>query len=204
MRQRNGHARGRRHHDAGPGGRPRSAAADQAILDAATELYVELGYDGLTVEGVAARAGVGKTTVYRRYPTKLDLLMAAIACLSDARGPAPDTGNARGDLLALARGYRTMLTGSMAGRAIPVMLAAKARHPDLAAAQEAYVAGRRAEAAGVVRRAVDRGELAAGTDPLLVVDLLVAPLFLRVLLSGDPVDDAYLESLVDAVLRAAS
>ena len=83
-------------------GRPRSATADQAILDAALELFVEAGLEGLAVEQVAARAGVGKATIYRRYPGKIDLVIAAARCLTSAVAPVPDTGTADGDLRAIA------------------------------------------------------------------------------------------------------
>ena len=184
-------------------GRPRSAAVDQAILDAAVELFIELGYDGLTMEGVAVRAGVGKTTVYRRYPGKVELVMAAAERLSRQKGPTPDTGTLRGDLLALARGFRRMLMTD-AGKAIPATLAANARNPELALAHRNFIAQRRADSAGVISRAVARGELAAEVDVDLVLDLLTAPLFLRAFITGQSLDDAYLASLVAAVLRSFS
>ena len=83
-------------------GRPRSCEADAAILDAATELFCELGYDGLSIEGVAAKAGVGKTTIYRRYPTKLDLVMAASIHMGAGKLPALETGDLRADLISIA------------------------------------------------------------------------------------------------------
>jgi AcrR family transcriptional regulator len=181
-------------------GRPRSTEADRAILDAAIEQFVELGYDAITMEGVAARAGVGKATIYRRYPTKLDLVMAAAAQLGERKGPVPDTGSLRADLVQLARGYRRMLTGTDTGRAIPAMIAAKARCAELHDAHTRFVAERIAKSSVVVRRAVERGELPAGTDPEEVVELVFGPLFYRVLVSGRPVGDAYLERLVDKVL----
>lgn len=184
-------------------GRPRSATADQAILDAAIELFIELGYDGLTMEGVAARAGVGKTTVYRRYPGKVDLVMAAAERLSRQKGPTPDTGTLRGDLLALARGFRRMLTTD-AGRAIPATLAANARNPELALAHRSFIAQRRADSAAVVTRAIARGELGSEVDVDLLLDLLTAPLFLRAFITGQSLDDAYLGALVDGVIRAFS
>lgn len=182
-------------------GRPRSAVADQAILDAATELFIELGYDGLTMEGVAARAGVGKTTVYRRYPGKVDLVMAAAERLSARKGPTPDTGSLRGDLLALARGYRRMLATD-AGKAIPATLAANVRHRELARAHRSFIARRRADSAVVLTRAVARGELSEDTDLGLVLDLLTAPLFFRAFITGESLDDRFLTALVDAVTRA--
>ena len=91
-------------------GRPRSTEADEAILEAAIDAFVEQGWNGLTIEGVAARAGVGKATIYRRYQSRMDLLFAAVRKLAQERDPVPDTGTLRGDLLALvASEYRERL-----------------------------------------------------------------------------------------------
>ncbi len=185
-------------------GRPRSAEVDRAILDAAIELFVDLGYDAITMEGVAARAGVGKAAIYRRYPTKLDLVMAAAARLGERKGPVPDTGSLREDLIQLARGYRRMLTSTDTGRAVPAMIAAKARCAELHAAHSRFVADRFDASAVLVARAVERGELPAGTDDHLVVEMVLGPLVHRVLVSGLPVNDAYLGGLVDAVLHGVA
>ena len=185
-------------------GRPRSVIADEAILDAATDAFIELGWDGLTIEGVAARAGVGKTTIYRRYPSRLDLLLAAAERLAQQKGPVPDTGTLRGDLLGLVRAYLDMLTGTRAGRAIPAMVAATARNPELAIAYRSFIAERRRESAATLDRAIGRGELPPDVDRHLVLDLLVAPLFYRAYVSRESLDDAYFESLVDSVIRAVS
>jgi AcrR family transcriptional regulator len=184
-------------------GRPRSTECDRAILDAAIEVFVEQGYDALTMEGVATRAAVGKATVYRRYPTKLDRVMAAAEQLGERKGPIPDTGAVRGDLLALGRNYRRFLTGTDTGRAIPAMVAAKARCAELADAHSRYVAQRHAASTVVIERAIARGELPRTVDAGLVVEMVFAPLFHRVLVSGLPVPDAYLERLVDTVLAGA-
>ncbi|MEO6469865.1 MAG: TetR/AcrR family transcriptional regulator [Acidimicrobiia bacterium] len=181
-------------------GRPRSAVADAAILDAATELFCDLGYEGLSFEGVAARAGVGKTTIYRRYPTKLDLVMAVNGCLSAGMLPEPNTGTLRGDLLVIARNFHTMLSQTDAGRAIPKVLAAKLANPELARAHEAFVAGRRDITVGVIRRGIERGDLPTETDPMLIADLITGALFLRVFVTGQPVTSGYLDALVDQIL----
>lgn len=181
-------------------GRPRSCEADAAILDAATELFCELGYDGLSIEGVAAKAGVGKTTIYRRYPTKLDLVMAASIRMSQDKIPALETGELRADLIAIVQSYEHLLTATSVGRAIPMMVVAKVQNPELAAAHDAFVASRRCVSIGVIRRAMDRGDLPADTDPELVSDLLTGPIFLRVFVTGQPVSPSYLEELVDSIL----
>jgi AcrR family transcriptional regulator len=183
-------------------GRPRSTAADEAILDAAIDAFIECGWDGLTIEGVAARAGVGKTTIYRRYDSRLDLLLAAARRLSQEKRETPDTGSLRGDLVALVESFLGMLTASRSGRAIPVMVAATARNPELATAYTEFIAERRAESAVPIERAIRRGELALDVDDALVLDLLVAPVFYRAFVSREPVDDAFVATLVDTVLRA--
>ncbi len=182
-------------------GRPRSTEADEAILDAAIDAFIECGWDGLTIEGVAARAGVGKTTIYRRYPSRLELLLAAAERLAQEKNAVADTGTLRGDLIALVENFLGMLTMSRTGRAIPVMVAATARHPELATAYAAFIAERRAESGQPIERAIRRGELPIDVDGSLALDLLVAPIFYRAFVSREPVDDAYVTNLVDAVLR---
>ncbi len=181
-------------------GRPRSTEADEGILAAAMELFCEQGYDALSVEGVACRAGVGKSTIYRRYPSKLDLVMAAIDRAKEGMIPTPDTGSLRDDLQAFAAGYTAMLHSPTVGRAIPMMLAAKVRSPELAAAHEAFVSGRRSAIYSVIERGIDRGELPADSDPTVIADMLTGALFSRVFVTGQPVDDVYVKSLVDRLL----
>jgi AcrR family transcriptional regulator len=186
-------------------GRPRSVEVDASILAAATELFTEVGYDRLCVEGVAARAGVSKATIYRRYPGKVELVIAAAESLArSVKGPTPDTGSLRDDLRALGVAYRRLLEDSEAGRAIPAMIVARHRDPELAAAYRSFVAGRRAEAADVVCRGITRGEIRSESDVDLIVDLVVGPLFYKILFQGDPLADDYVDDLVDSVLRAFS
>ena len=183
-----------------PGGRPRSEEADVAILDATNDLFCELGYEGLSIEAVAARAGVAKTTIYRRYPTKLDLVIAANGCMSKGMIPTPDTGSLRADLVAIAQGYRRMLRETDVGRAIPMMMAAKAKNPELARAHEVFVQEKRDLTIGVIRRGIERGEMPSDTDPVLVADLLTGAVFQRVFVTGQPVTARYLDALVDQIL----
>lgn len=184
-------------------GRPRSVEADEAILVAAAALFAEHGYEGLRVEDVAEAAGVAKTTVYRRYPSKAELLLAAVEHLAGTEAAAPDTGTIEGDLLEAARNVRRVLTHSDLGRTIPAALAAAAAHPELADAHRALVARRRGAILEVVRRAVAGGELPAGTDPALLVDQVVAPIFYRTFVSGGRVDDRTLRALVASAVAGA-
>jgi AcrR family transcriptional regulator len=184
-------------------GRPRSVEADEAILDAAIDAFVEHGWNGLTIEGVAARAGVGKATIYRRYESRMDLLFAAARKLAQERDPVPDTGTLRGDLLAMVDSFTGMVTNTRHGQAIPEMVAATAKHPELNAPYREFLSDRRNAWRTAIGRGVDRGELPDGLDREMLVDLLVGPLFYRALVSHEPITADYRERLVDAALDAA-
>lgn len=181
-------------------GRPRSEVADRAILDAALELFADAGFDGLTVEGVAARAGVGKATIYRRYPCKVDLVMASARFLTDVEAPQPDTGRVEDDLRATARGLVHLLTETAAGGAVRQIVAELDRNPELRRAHAEFIKGRRGGTIAAVRRGIDRGELADDTDPELVADLIGGPIFYRHLVTGARLDVGYADELVASVL----
>jgi AcrR family transcriptional regulator len=183
-------------------GRPRSAEADAAILDAATEEFIEHGLDGMSVDEVASRASVSKATIYRRYTSKLALVVAAARRCCAQHLLVSETGSLDDDLRSLARGTVQMLHASQAGRAMPRMVAESARQHALGEERRAFIAERRSQPIALVERAIERGELRPGTDPAVLVDMLSAPLFYRYLLSGEPCDDAYVDELVAAVLRA--
>ncbi len=188
---------------AGPAvrGRPRSVEADDAILDAALDLFCDFGYDGLSVERVAASAGVAKTTIYRRYPTKLDLVMAALERAKDSAHAPEASGSLRADLLHMAQSYLAMMQSPSIGRAIPMLLASKARSDELAGAHAEFVRARRAPGYELIRQGIERGELAADADPSQIADMLFGAIFTRVFITSRPVDDAYLVTLVDQILK---
>ncbi len=183
-------------------GRPRSTEADEAILVAAIELFAEVGLEGLTVEGVAARAGVGKATIYRRYPGKVDLVVAAARHFTGGTVEAPDTGSTRGDLRELIDGLVTLLTATPLGRVLPILVAARTRVAELDVAYAEIVSEKRARSSVVVRRAIARGDLRPDTDVELVVDFYVSPIFYRFLITGAPLDDAFASAIVDTTMRA--
>jgi AcrR family transcriptional regulator len=193
---------------AGPGietrrrGRPRSAEADDAILSAAFAVFAECGFDGMTVEGVAARAGVGKGTIYRRYPNKLDLLIAASTYFAQEREPAPDTGTIAGDLRVLIDRLIVVFTSSPVGNALPMMIAERKRLPELAAAHDEITARKRERNRAVIRRAIEQGELRADADPELVIDAYVSPVLYRFLVTDFPLDDTFAANVVDTVMHA--
>ncbi len=188
-----------------PPGRPRSAEADRAILRAAVDLLADEGYGGVTMEGVAARAGVGKATVYRRWPCKSALVVDAVTTCRESGVRPPDTGSAREDLLVFVRGFMHHLRTSDAGRVMPALVAELSRSPELAQAfREGFVQPRRAKVLEAVRRGVERGEVRAGVDPELVADGVVALLLHRFLVTGMEIDDELPERVVDILWRGIS
>lgn len=185
-------------------GRPRSVACDAAILRAALEEYAERGFEGLSVDAVAARAGVGKATIYRRYQSKTDLVMAAARAVVYDEWEPPVGEDLRGDLSGLVEHLRNVMVGTTAGRVARMVVADSLSHPDLSDAFHGLVAQRRAHSRRIIEQAVARGELAPDVDADVLTDMLSGPVFYRLLVSGDPIDDAFLSTLVDLVLRAAA
>jgi AcrR family transcriptional regulator len=166
-------------------GRPRSEEAHRAILAAVVELLSEHGLGGLTIEAVAARAGVGKTTIYRRWDTKNDLVLEAVELLRPP-GPPPDTGSLIGDLDALVAIQRDRLEATRLPRIIPRVLGEAVEEPDLhAEIVDRAVKPIRDILVTVVQRAVDRGELREDLDVETVVDVLhAAPVYKLLLARG--------------------
>jgi AcrR family transcriptional regulator len=183
-------------------GRPRSAEADDAILSAAFAVFAECGFDGMTVEGVAARAAVGKGTIYRRYPNKLDLLIAASTYFAQEREPAPNTGTIAGDLRVLIDRLIVVFTSSPVGNALPMMIAARTRLPELAAAHDDITARKRERNRAIIRRAIEAGQLRPDADPELVIDAYVSPVLYRFLVTDFPLDDTFAANVVDTVMHA--
>ena len=185
-----------------PPGRPRSAEDDRAILRATVDLLACEGYGGVTMEGVAARAGVGKATVYRRWGSKSALVVDAVDACREAGCPAPDTGSAREDLLAFVRGFMDVIRTSDAGRVMPALVAELARNPELAAAfRNGFVQPRRARIREAVERGVERGEVRPDVDAEVVADAVVALLQHRFLVTGMEIDDGLPERVVDLLWR---
>jgi AcrR family transcriptional regulator len=183
----------------GPG-RPRRAEVDDAILHAVVELLGEVGYDELTIEHVAARAKVGKATIYRRWSSKSDLVVDAVGMLK-ATPVAPDTGTTRGDLVAfLSTGFNkqdeTMVAETVVGLCMEMQ-----RNPETADLyRERLVEPRRAVGREILERGVERGEVRPDFDPVQVMDQLAGPLFYRRLIGDGPIDQPFIESVVDSVL----
>ena len=170
-------------------GRPRSAEAEKAILEATLTLLSEEGVAGLTIEGVAAAAGVGKTTIYRRWATKTDLIVAAVEQLAPPAGlEFPDTGSFAGDLELLAQGQRARTAGTRLLNVAPRVLAEAVDDPDLHSGfTEQVIEPLRRIIALIVERGQARGEVRKDVDAVALVDLLHAiPIYRLLLGAGDP------------------
>ena len=182
-------------------GRPRSDEAHNAILEAALTLTREVGYDAVTIEAIAARAGVGKSTVYRRWPSKELVIAEGVTGLVRTVAP-PDTGTVEGDVLVLMRVTTAMYGDAATGLLLSGLVAAMARSDRVAdAVRSGFVAVWRDATRTVLRRAIANGELRANVDIDLALDLLSGPLFYRYLMLGRPIDERFTKSVVVTVLR---
>ncbi|MDX6571944.1 MAG: hypothetical protein QOC86_1100 [Gaiellales bacterium] len=185
------------------GGRPRSAETEQAILQVTRELLVECGVQGLTVEKVAARAGVAKTTIYRRWRDKDELALAVVLDMVEQVVKLPVLGDTRAELLAFVNAAVKVLGSTLMGRVMQGLVSDLATDPQLAQAfRERVVSVRDAEVERLVERGVARGDLRSDADPATVHDLLIGPVYYRLLLTGQPLNRAFAKRTVDAVLRA--
>jgi AcrR family transcriptional regulator len=184
--------------------RRRNVKSHHAILRATRELVREAGYARLTIEGIAARAGVGKSTIYRWWRSIGELVVEALAEVLEAR-PTPDSGDTRQDLTAIVHQAMALYDEETGTRAIIAGLVADMHHnPDLAAAlRERLIRPRRAGNREAIERAIARGDLPAGTDIELVIDVLVAPIAYRALITDAPITDELAIQLVDQVLGPA-
>lgn len=181
-------------------GRPRSEQADRAIIEAALDLFAESGAEGLCIEKVAARAGVGKATIYRRWPGKEDLLLAALAALK-APLPEPKGESVRDDLAALVETMRTEAVDPRQVRQFALLLGEGERYPRLI---ERYVAAvvepRRDVFRAVLRRGVATGELREATNIEIAVDMLTGTVLARARIGQDRQDRGYARRVVDELL----
>jgi AcrR family transcriptional regulator len=180
-------------------GRPRSERADQAIIDAALSLYAESGPEGLCIEKVAARAGVGKATIYRRWPGKEELLLDALTALQTPL-PEPAGESVRDDLITLLSSVCTDTSDPRRTREFALLLGEGAKYPRLMERyRETVVEPRREVIRGVLRRGAGNGELRAGVD----IDAALFMLTGAVIGRGkyDTIPPGYVERVVDELLQ---
>ena len=182
---------------------PRTTRSDQAILEATREILAEVGVRKLTVEGVAARSGVAKTTIYRRFRSKEELALSVLIDMVEQFSEVPDIGSAEQELVIFVGNAIRVLGTTLLGRVMQGVVSELAADPALAAAfRERVVARRQAEMRALVERGVARGELRPDTDPELLHELLFGPVYYRLFLSGQPLEPALAERVVAAVFPA--
>ena len=183
-------------------GRRRSERSHKAIITATQELLVERGYPKLTIEAVAARAGVGKQTIYRWWPSRASLVLEAYLAGSDAVSlPPPDGGSTREDVRALIGWLAAVLAEPTGGRVIAGLVGDLQHDPELAKGfQQDVVPARRQAMLAALERGRERGEIRADADLELAVDALHGAVFYRLLLSGEPLDAEFAERVTDQVL----
>ena len=191
---------------AGPGrGRPRSVEADRAILAATVDLLAERGLAAMSIEEVAARAGVGKTTIYRRWPSKGLLALDAFVAAFREQQPLPDTGTLRGDLTAALTAWVQLVTQTPMGPMLTGLIAEAQHDPSLRAAwRERVLEPLRGQHRIMLDRAIARGELPATVDQEVILDLFFGAAQHRLLLGHLPLTDDFTRSLVDVILYGAT
>ena len=186
-------------------GRPRNARADEAIVEAVLALLIAgQSADAISIEAVAAKAGVGKATIYRRWPNKEALLIDAVATMKGPL-PVPRGDSVRDDLIMLVAGMRTKRSEQY-GKATVCLLPELVRSPEMRRVHQSVMEPRRDVMRQVLRRGVETGELRADLDVELTLLMLNGPAVAQNLLRWNPAvpDDGFAEALVDAVLRGAA
>ncbi|MFI5622856.1 TetR-like C-terminal domain-containing protein [Nocardioides sp. NPDC051685] len=181
-----------------PGGR--SARVRAAVVEAVMEAVRSGGIDAVTVAAVAAAADVNESSIYRRWGSRDNLVLDALLGEMDEHLPVPDTGSLRDDLLAYATSLAEYLSGPL-GHAVDKALILAADNTAAGSARARFWESRLALVEVMVRHAEERGELQGSADASFVLQLLVAPLHFRAILTHEPIDDDYLARLVDVVVR---
>jgi AcrR family transcriptional regulator len=184
-------------------GRRRSERSHKAIITATQELLVERGYRKLTIEAVAARAGVGKQTIYRWWPSRAALVLEAYLAGSDAVSlPPPEGGSTREDVRALIGWLAAVLDQPIGGRVVAGLVGDLQHDADLADGfRQDVVPARRQAMLAALERGRERGEIRPDADLDLAVDTLHGAVFYRLLLSGEPLDTRFVERVADQVLN---
>jgi AcrR family transcriptional regulator len=182
-------------------GRRRSDQAHQAILQATREVLEEVGYKDMTIEAIAARAGVGKKTIYRWWPSKAAVALEALNTSHDSYTLFPDTGSLEGDLLAYFEQAFPVLRGK-SGTVLSGLAAEAQLDPAFAREfQQTFLVPRKAELIELLRLAMQRGELAPATNLDVLADLIYGAKWYRFLLYPAPLDDAFAREIVALILR---
>ena len=182
-------------------GRPRRAATGDAILRATREILASSGVHGLTIEGVAARSGVAKTTIYRRWRSKQDLALATLLEVVRLEPPARHLGHTQAALKAYLGRLIDNFHSKLYGRIVRGLVSELAVDRELARRfRERVLARRVTEVTSLLQRGVERGELRPDIDMAIAIDLLFGPIYYRLLISGETLDGAFIDRLVGALM----
>jgi len=182
-------------------GRPRSEKTEKAILAATYKLLMEDGFQSMTVDCIAKEAGVSKATIYKWWPNKAAVVADSFFAASHELNHTPDTGSVEQDLL-LQLGHLNSFLQTDKGRVITELIAQGQFDPDVASAYRTrYFAPRRLAAREILQRGVERGELQKDLDIELGIDLIFAPLFYRMLVTGAQVNLNFVKAVVSNVLN---
>jgi AcrR family transcriptional regulator len=176
----------------------------KSVLDATLNRLLADGFDGLSIASVASDAGVAETTVYRRWATKSALTAAALAELAATDNPSPDTGTLEGDLRIVLSQVLDLFRRPEVERIIRALAALPDDVPGMADARATFFQARTSAAADIATRATERGELQDAVDIQDLLETLVAPAYMRLLVTGLPLDDALLDRSVRAALDLTS
>lgn len=179
-------------------GRPRSEEAHQAILDATLELLVEVGFSGLTVEGVASRAGVGKATIYRRWASKIPLIVEAFGQLPGFEDR--DTGSLAEDLKQMLKRYLEVFNTTALSAVLPSLAGERFHNPELSVLFEPVSKNRRQPLLAAFDRARERGEIPSDIDIELAADLVVGPIAVALFFKGGRLKPEMVTPMVDLAL----
>ncbi|BFH61941.1 TetR/AcrR family transcriptional regulator [Paenibacillus azoreducens] len=180
----------------GKRGRPRNVEAQKSILSASYDLLLENGFQAVTVDKIADRAQVSKATIYKWWPNKAAVVMDGFLYAATARLPVPDTGSALQDIQIHAANLARFLT-SREGTIITELLGEGQFDSGLAEAYRArFFRPRRLEARGLLEKGIQRGDLKTSLDIDICIDLIYGPIFYRLLVTGDTLDEPYVQHLV--------
>jgi AcrR family transcriptional regulator len=185
-------------------GRPRSEAVDAAILEAAVTLLDERGYGVMTVDDIAAHAGVGKQTIYRRWPSKAAVVLEALTTRTAVEVAAPDTGSVQEDVQSLLRSAFAVLRSGRQKVVLSLMAEAQLSEEFAVAFREQFIARRRKALTDLIQRGIERGQLEADVDVEFLADMIYGPMWYRLLNRHAPIDDAFADRLSAFVLGRAT
>ncbi|MDD9265781.1 TetR/AcrR family transcriptional regulator [Paenibacillus sp. GCM10023248] len=185
----------------GKRGRPRNMETQSSILAASYALLLESGFGAVTVEKIAERAQVSKATIYKWWPNKAAVVMDGFLSAATARLPVPDTGSAFQDILEHAKNMARFMISREGSIFLQIIGEGQVDSALAEAFRTRYIQPRRLEVRTIMNRGLQRGELENHLDIALYTDLIYGPIFYRLLVTGDPIDDNYVEQLVTQVLK---